>query len=120
MLRAAEPPIFERWVARDLRMIRGLGLFDSVRAQEFGLAEIGLEGLVRHLERPQPRFRKNLIPIMAFSTDQMMRVALNLREHSFKAPAGSRLRQNRFNATRCAWIGVVNVWRTGIFEAIAA
>lgn len=117
---AAQAPHFERWINRDLGMSLGFSLFDSVRAQHWKRAEIGLEGLARHLDRPQQFLRRGLTRNIGFGVDQIMQVALGFREASFKAPAGSELRKLRSNAALVEWITAVNVLRTGVLVDLAS
>lgn len=111
---------FEPWIRAGLAESRGCRLFDSVRAQERHRAEICVEGLVRYLARPNPRFRRAIFADPALGLYEVFEVAVQHRKSIKNTKPGSLKRQRRINASLISWITVVELLRTGFLNKVGA
>ena len=106
---------FEASTRLQLGETRGSSIFRSVRAQRFGQAERGINGLVRWLSEPQPRKRRGLYCDIAAGLHELACTGIELRRHMLSAPPGSELQRVRLNALLVAEITYTDVFETGFF-----
>lgn len=116
--KASRDTRFEGWVRMGLAETMGCRLFDSIRAQERHRAEIGIEGLARHIGRPHPRFRRALYADAALGVHEVFEIAVQHAGAIARAKGNAQLQRRRRNASLVSWITVVELLRTRILEGV--